>query len=75
MNHLDVDHLLGRRYVSDFRIISIGSGRLGVKDDPEREVKLRINGGDATISFGELRQAIETGFVVEASESDVRRAH
>lgn len=73
VNRLDVDWLLGRRFVADLRVLSVGSSEK--KDDPSRKVKLAINGDEAEISFGELQVLIETGFIVEADGSEFGRKH
>lgn len=64
-NHRDVDWLLGRRYVADFRIVRVGGCRPGVPDDPEREVTLRMYGDTFKISWAELQCLIESGIVTE----------
>lgn len=57
------DDVVGRRFVADFRVVAVAPA---VIDDPdERVVVLHMFGERCEISFGELRQLIESGFVVE----------
>ena len=58
-NHHDNDWLLGRRFVTDFVVVSID-------DDPEVTVTLRRYGETYRISMEELLTAIDAGFIVEA---------
>lgn len=57
-NYKDHDWLLGRRFVTDFRVVSIG-------DDAERTVTLYMFGDSYQLSLDELQTIIERGLVVE----------
>ena len=60
-NHLDPDWLLGRTYISKFKVLSID-------DDEARTVKLLLLGDTYQISFDELQTIIERGLVWEIAE-------
>lgn len=68
MNHKDVDWLLGRKFVANFRVVRIAAG---AADDPTRTVSLLAFGERAEISFGELQTLIESGLVMESGEGEV----
>lgn len=58
-NYRDPDWLLGRRFVTDFTVLAIGS-------DADRTVTIQLYGDRYQISFAELQIVIERGLVVEA---------
>lgn len=67
---MDPDSLLGKRFEADFRIVGFGPapslpGRPGRLDHPDRPVILRMRGAKHVISLHELRELIDSGFVVE----------
>jgi|TARA_Y100000310_G_scaffold98201_1_gene95904 hypothetical protein len=57
--HRDPDWLLGRRFVCDFRVLSVDG-------DAARTVTLLLNGDRYKISHEELMTIIERGLVMEA---------
>lgn len=59
------DQLLGRRFATEFRVVSVGERPRG-GDDSDRPVTLHMQGDRCTISLGELCTLIERGFVAEA---------
>jgi hypothetical protein len=63
-NH--TDWLLGRQYLCRFRVARIGALPEGGWAE-DRPVTLYMYGAHYTISLGELRRLIESGFVVEDS--------
>jgi hypothetical protein len=60
VNHRDADWLLGRRFVADFKVLSIADYRA-------RTVTLVMYGDRYKISHEELMTVIERGLVVEAA--------
>ena len=58
-NHRDREWLLGRRFVTDFVVVSID-------DDLDATVTLRRYGETYRISLEELITAIDAGFIIEA---------
>jgi hypothetical protein len=60
---IDADRLVGRRFVTDFRILSVGIGRNG-----EPEATLLMYGDKYLLSIDELENIIERGLVTEAPE-------
>ena len=65
-NWEELDWLLGRRFVCDFRVASIGAVPAGGAAE-DRTVTLYMYGEQCEITYGELRALIESGFVVEVT--------
>jgi hypothetical protein len=72
----EVEDLLGKRYVTDMRVMAVGARREGQGDD-DRTVRLVVGGDTCEISLGELKALIVSGVVYEAGEVPVRglRSH
>jgi len=62
-NAFDPTSLVGKRYVTDFRIVAITPG-----DDGEPEATLLMYGDTYKLSVAELEVIIERGFVTEAPQ-------
>lgn len=58
--------LLGRRFVADFTVIRLCGSPDGDPEAAERLVVVQMHGDRFEISLGELKQLVQTGFVVEA---------
>lgn len=73
-NWLDLDWLVGRRFVADLRVLSIGEHAAGqprdvpAKSEDDRAVRLLMHGDAFEISLGELRVLIQRGFLVEGDK-------
>lgn len=55
--------VVGRRFVSDFRVVAIGPGPVAV---------LHLHGDQFALSLGELRTIIERGLFAEHPEGAIR---
>ncbi len=60
MAKVQPERLLGKRYVTDFRVVSVSQG-----DDGELTATLLMYGDYYRISVDELTTIIERGFVIE----------
>lgn len=63
-NWTDTDWLLGRQFGCQFRVATIGPLPAG-GTEADRPVGLYMHGALYSLSLGELRGLIESGFVVE----------
>jgi hypothetical protein len=60
---IDLAELVGKRFVTDFRVLAIGAGKNG-----EPEATLLMYGDRYLLSVDELEVIIERGLVTEAPE-------